>query len=155
MPGYKGHLIGGAVAFCITLVIVSYFYQCQPTPIALAEWLGFCLAGSLFPDIDTKSKGQKYFYRGVLLALIFLAYKKQFDILAWVCIVSITPMLVKHRGLFHRIWFLIGMPLLLWYMICIEFPCYRAQLFFDVIFFIAGSLSHVWLDVGLRRMLRF
>lgn len=152
MPGYRGHLAGGAIAFCIALVTVAHFTQ--PTPMALAEWLGFCLAGSLFPDVDTKSKGQKYFYRGILLALIILAYMKHLDILVWVSIISITPMLVNHRGLFHRIWFLIGVPLLLWYVICLQFPCYKGQLFFDVLFFIVGSLSHVWLDVGLRRMLR-
>lgn len=152
MPGYRGHLIGGLVTFSILLVLVSRI--CQPTTMAVAEWLGLCLAGSLFPDIDTKSKGQKYFYWSVFLALIFLAYKKCFDILVVLSLVSMIPMLVNHRGLLHRIWFLIGMPLLVWYLICLRCPWYRMHLLFDAVFFTFGALSHLWLDVGLRRMLR-
>lgn len=153
MPGYRGHLVGGLVTFSILLVVVSRV--CQPTVIAMAEWLGLCLAGCLFPDVDTKSKGQKYFYWSVFFALIFLAYKKCFDMLILVSLVSIIPMLVNHRGLFHRIWFLIGMPFALWYVLSFQCPAYSMHLLFDTIFFVAGALSHLWLDVGLRRMLRW
>ena len=153
MPGYKGHLAGGAVTFSILLVLMSRI--CQPTSIAMAEWFGLCLAGSLFPDIDIKSKGQKYFYWFIFFILLFLAHKKRFDILVLVSLISIVPMLVKHRGLFHRTWFIIGMPLSMWYIISCQFPAYHTQLFCDVIFFIAGALSHLWLDMGIKRMLRF
>lgn len=152
MPGYRGHLSGGAVTFSILLLLVSRV--CNPTFLTMVEWLGLCLAGSLFPDIDIKSKGQKYFYWVAFLIIIFLALKRRFDILVLVSLISIIPMLVRHRGLFHRAWFIIALPLLLWHLISMQFPAFRTMLLFDVIFFIAGALSHLWLDLGLRRMLR-
>lgn len=153
MPGYKGHLAGGAVTFSMVLVLVSRI--CNPTIFTMLEWLGLCLAGSLFPDIDIKSKGQKYFYWFVFFIVLFLAHERRFYILVLVSLISIIPMLVKHRGLFHRAWFIIALPFLLWHLISMQFPAFRTMLFFDVVFFITGALSHLWLDMGLRRMLRF
>lgn len=152
MPGYRGHLAGGVVTFSILMVAISRIFQ--PTIFTMAEWLGLALAGSLFPDIDIKSKGQKYFYWFVFFSIIFLACKQRDDIIVWVSLVSIVPMLVKHRGIFHRAWFIVLMPLGLWYAVSVQCPHLSAPLLFDVMFFIAGALSHLWLDMGLKRMLR-
>jgi len=151
MPGYKGHLVGGAIAYGITL-IVMYPY-CSSVFIA-AQWLGCTLAGSLFPDIDIKSKGQKYFYWGIALVFGILIAMQQFKLLAACSICSVLPMLVNHRGLFHRVWFIIAVPFGCWVIISSYYPLYTQSLFFYAMFFTIGAFSHVWLDLGLRQMLR-
>lgn len=152
MPNYKGHLVGGVVAYGITLYALKDY---NPSLFSAAQWLGFALAGSLFPDIDIKSKGQKYFYAATLLGLCILLIKKQFTLFACVSIASFTPMLVHHRGLFHRLWFIILMAIGIWLLISSHFPRYEQPLMFDLIFFVAGAISHLWLDLGLRKMFRF
>ena len=152
MPNYQTHLAGGALAFAATLVcIVPYAH---PTVLSAGEWLLFALAGSLFPDIDIKSKGQKYFYWMILILLLILAYTKRFIPLAIISIVSTIPLISKHRGLFHRAWFVIAAPLGVWYVLSLQYPALKMALLFDMLFFIAGALSHLWLDMGLKKMIK-
>lgn len=152
MPGYQSHLAGGAIVFAATLVcIVPYT---QPTILSAGEWLLFALAGSLFPDIDIKSKGQKYFYWMIILLLLILTYTHRFIPLAIISIVSMIPLISKHRGLFHRAWFVIAAPLGIWYVLCLHYPYIKTALLLDITFFIAGALSHLWLDMGLKKMIR-
>ncbi len=58
MPGYRGHLIGGTVTY---LAILQMMKSVQPSMSVVASGFVFCIVGSLFPDIDIKSKGQKLF----------------------------------------------------------------------------------------------
>ncbi len=152
MPNYQTHLAGGSIAFALALVcIVPYMH---PSPLTAGEWLLFALAGSLFPDIDIKSKGQKYFYWMIFILLCILTYTQRFIPLAMISILAMIPMLTKHRGLFHRAWFIIGAPMLLWYTMSVQYPPITRPLFYDICFFISGALSHLWLDMGLRKMIR-
>lgn len=153
MPGYKQHLSGGAGAFVVTMLALSTQVS-QITGLVGLEWLAFCLAGSLFPDVDIKSKGQYYFYCMVLLLLLFLSVHKRYDLLVVVSIGSMTPLLTRHRGLFHRWWFIGALAFGLWYLVSQEFPHLSTMLWYDTIFFCAGAFSHLWLDMGLRKMLR-
>ena len=151
MPGYKGHLVGGTVAFGVTYILVRSWC---PSLLTAGQWLGCALAGSLFPDIDIKSKGQKYFYWVILLAVITIIMQRRFEWLAIVSVLSVVPMLVRHRGIFHRLWFVIALPMALWFGTSFYFPVVAKQLFFQTLFFIAGAISHLWLDLGFRRMVR-
>jgi len=151
MPGYKGHLVGGAVAFSITYLVARAWC---PSLVAAGQWLGCALAGSLFPDIDVKSKGQNYFYWVVLFALIIITIQKRFELLAMVSVLSVIPMLVRHRGIFHKLWFVIALPMGLWLGTSVYFPAVTQQLFFQTLFFVVGAISHLWLDLGFRRMMR-
>lgn len=153
MSNYKGHLLGGACVYLIMVYIVSSYYSHPSLPIAL-EWLLFCLAGSLFPDIDVKSKGQNYFYWIVFGLLIFLFVMERWKLMAFAGLIAVIPQLVRHRGIFHRVWFIILLPAVLALILYLYIPHYKNNIFFDTIFFIAGALSHVWLDLGLRRMFR-
>lgn len=151
MPSYKGHLVGGTVFFGI----VFYFIHSGQTSMVTAfEWLGFTLAGALFPDIDVKSKGQKYFYWVLLLLFLVLINQRRYALLAIVSVLSVTPMLARHRGLFHKIWFVVGAPFLLWVVMRAYFPHMASTLFFDTAFFVLGALSHLLLDLGPRRMFK-
>ncbi|MDR3549846.1 MAG: metal-dependent hydrolase [Candidatus Babeliales bacterium] len=152
MPGYKGHLIGGVVTYGLGLYVLSSLH---PSYATMAEWLLCVLAGALFPDIDIKSKGQKLFYRFLIVLFAFLVASRRYQLLIFISILAIVPMIVRHRGLFHKLWFVVGFPLLLALCLGAFFPVYRTILLYDVLFFIAGAISHLWLDLGLRRMLRF
>lgn len=151
MPGYKGHLAGGCVAFSLAMIML--YHKCPSSTVAF-QWLGSTLAGSLFPDIDIKSKGQKYFYWIVLLIIGLLTIKQQYQLLALCSVFSVLPMLVKHRGLFHRVWFVIGMPLSVWFLVSTYMPGYTYPMFYYTLFFVLGALSHLWLDLGIKQMLR-
>jgi uncharacterized membrane protein YhhN len=153
MPGYKGHLIGGIIAFGLLLCALMTVILKQPSMLTAGEWLLFALAGSLFPDIDIKSKGQKYFYYGVFLFFIVLVVRQCFEMLCCFSFIIITPMLARHRGIFHSPRFVITIPLIFWIFISISIPRISYQLFFNMLFFIVGALSHLWLDFGARQMI--
>lgn len=152
MPGYKGHLVGGCVVYG---ALISVMYTRCPSQVVALGWLVCALAGSLFPDIDVKSKGQNYFYWLVLCIAIFFLFKRQLQSLAVLSIVSIIPMLVRHRGIFHRWWFIVVVAMGAGGLVCLYVPIYSRDVFLNVLFFIAGAFSHLWLDVGLRRMFKW
>ncbi len=56
MANYRGHIKGGFVAFALIILFALPHYH--PSALTMLEWLLFTIAGSLFPDVDIKSKGQ-------------------------------------------------------------------------------------------------
>ena len=143
MPGYKGHLCGGLIAY---VVVFFFCLTTRPSLLTACEWLFCTLAGSLFPDIDVKSKGQKYFYYVVMVLFLFLLSQEKFQLLSCVSILAITPMLSRHRGLFHKAWFLITISIIGWLIIGGIFPNLRSLLLQHSLFFCLGALSHLVLD---------
>lgn len=152
MPNYKGHLVGGIVVYGLFLCVISAFLK--PTMLTALEWLLFTLAGALFPDIDIKSKGQKYFYYVIFLFFIVLLARGRFEMLSCCSFIIISPMLVRHRGIFHSPRFLIAAPLIVWILISMSMPHISYQFFYDILFFIMGAISHIWLDFGTSQMLQ-
>lgn len=153
MPNYKGHLAGGFIVYL--LLLCGLFIARMPSLLTAIEWLFFTLAGALFPDIDIKSKGQKYFYHVALFAFIVLAAQQRFEIITCCSFLVLSPMLVRHRGIFHHPLFVIAVPLLFWACCALVLtPSASRRLLWDAIFFIAGALSHIWLDVGTKHTLR-
>lgn len=150
MPGYKGHIAGGLVMF-------GALYAATQSLIApgTAWWLcALTLAGALFPDVDTKSKGQKWLYRVLFCFLIGFLFLKKFVPFAVLALLVGLPLVVDHRGLFHRLWFIAllaiaALAALDWYHIV---PAHNAL--FPALFFIAGAASHLMLDIGVVRFFR-
>lgn len=147
MPGYRAHLMGGFTAYALVLFAIQ---RLAPTPLTMIEWLGCALIGSLFPDLDIKSKGQIWFYRLLFVVMGVLVIQQRFMLVAFMSVSCITPLLVKHRGLFHEPWFIIGMPLCGVFLIGAYMPAHSALFFWDALFFIAGAVSHITLDRGMR-----
>ena len=152
MPGYKGHLVGGVAAFGFGLYALQSSYN--PTHLTMAEWFLCALAGALFPDIDVKSKGQNLFYKAMLIVLAVLFMQGYVHIALMIGILSLIPMVVRHRGLFHKLWFVVAMPYAVALCIGVYYPAYSRILLLDTTFFVVGAVSHLWLDMGFRRMLR-
>lgn len=150
MPGYRGHIVGGAVVYAPMLII----FHSYATPMIAVWWFALAIAGALFPDIDTKSKGQKWFYRIMFLVLIGLLLFKRFALFATFSLMATLPLIVNHRTLFHRLWFVVMVPLVAaatldWYEVTPFNDAFVASLFF-----IAGAVAHLVLDFGLKRTFR-
>jgi len=152
MPGYKGHLCGGAV---VGLLLLFLFSTYCPSHLVAFEWMICCFAGSLFPDIDVKSKGQHIFYWAALAILTVCILRKNIYALSICSLLAITPMLAKHRGLFHRGWFVMVVPLIAWGVLMQYAPEKAPHLLVHTLFFIGGALSHLFLDQGWRRTWRW
>jgi len=151
MPNYRGHLAGGAVTF---LAIVLCAQKQYTHVLTLTQWLIFTLLGALFPDIDIKSTGRKIFFRILTLAFIYTLYLQEYSTCVFIIIMGLIPFCVKHRGIFHSIWFII---------FCSAVPIIYAQVSatqytylttWDAIFFGAGALSHLLLDFGPVRLFK-
>lgn len=152
MPNYKGHVGGGIIAYGITMVAL---YHMNPSVLTAVEWLLCAVAGALFPDIDIWSKGRKYFYYIATVIVGWAIMHKHFELLSAMSVFVIFPNLIRHRGITHQLWFIIAFPLLVWVGIHAYFPHMSPNAWFDMIFFVMGAISHLLLDLGLKKTLGF
>lgn len=148
MPGYRGHLLVGALVWVCSLCIVGMLYNFS---FRTGVWLIFTLLGALFPDIDTKSQGQRLFYLTLLICYPILIYYHQFEICLFLGFVSLIPLLVRHRGIFHTYWFLGGMTIGCTLLLRLCFPLYAKAVMVNACFFLLGAYSHVFVDRMLRK----
>jgi len=111
MPGYKGHLVGGAVmgAAVLGTGVWSGFIPADPPRIAALGSL--VLLGSLFPDVDTDSKGQHLFYLIMAVLDAALMLKEQFRWAAILGFAAMFPAIGAHRGWTHTWWAMLLVPL--------------------------------------------
>jgi hypothetical protein len=119
----------------------------------MIEWLGCTLAGSLFPDIDTKSKGQHFFYRILTLIFIVLILIRHYKAVAFIGLLSLIPLIVHHRGVCHKVWFIVAVPSSVALLLASYLPACKYLFMYDAAFFILGALSHVWFDIGSKRLM--
>lgn len=151
MPGYKMHLVGGTVAFWLLLYATK---AADASVLTYAEWYCWALFGSLFPDIDTKSKGQKLFYSALVVVLVYLLIKRAMLLFPFLSLMGLLPLLTNHRGLFHRVWFVVLCPLMLIWYAKMYAATYVLSTTWAMLFFGVGALSHLLLDFGPVRMWR-
>jgi membrane-bound metal-dependent hydrolase YbcI (DUF457 family) len=150
MPSYKGHLIGSAATFFIvhhmtTNVIKHTKYL--PKELFLAA--AFCALGSLFPDIDIKSVGQKIFYLLLTAITLVSIAVKQWSVLPLFSLMGIFPIFIKHRGITHTIWFVTLAPFLIYLAIAAYAPGKSRIAWLAYMYFASGALSHLLLDYAL------
>lgn len=119
MANYKGHIIGGAV---VNTLFVGVLYASQGvdtvnTSFLMSNWqfLAFlyvvAILFSLWPDVDTNSKGQNIFYSGAFLIDIVLIISGRIEAAAYLGLLGMTPILSKHRGWTHSKLAMILVPL--------------------------------------------
>lgn len=111
MPGYKGHLNGGLIVGALAIgagILMGYLAL---NPLQLAGLLGFCLLGALFPDVDTDSKGQNFFYAVLIVIDAILIYHRQYRWASWLGLFAMLPALGHHRGWTHTWWAILVVPL--------------------------------------------
>ena len=147
MPGYKGHLIGGACAFGLL------FYCCanaNVSHVTFVEWFLLTELGALFPDVDVNSKGQKVFYSMLILSLVILAIFHAWMAFCIIAFLSFFPIVSRHRGLFHKWWFLLLITLGVGIILKSYFPSHQNIVLWDMLFFATGVFSHILLDFKLK-----
>ena len=76
MPGYKMHIAGAAAVTGAAVAGSSWLGLYRPgfeTMICLGL---FSVLGGLFPDVDTDSKGRRFFYGAALVVDGFLIFRE-------------------------------------------------------------------------------
>ncbi len=144
MPGYRAHAVGGVAAFGLLYWVSSFYFS--PSLPTILQWLSVAVLGALFPDVDVKSKGQGIFYKMMLICLVLLLWRRQMQLFVMASFVALLPVLVRHRGLFHRAWFLVAVPFGVAIAAGSSFPAYKESFVLVAGFFVAGALSHILLD---------
>lgn len=151
MPKYKTHLAGGLVTFFI-LFLIMHYTRISNNNILL--YLGSCLLGSLFPDIDTKSKIQKILYICLFLSIAFSVFIQEWHIAAVIGLLALIPITVNHRSITHRIWFIVFVPFFIPILVFHYNKNMLHPAFFSYLFFVGGAISHIMLDFGFIRAFR-
>ena len=154
MPNYKKHLAAG----CLVYGLINYLsLKAGIIPIDAnlqAQSLAVCLIGSLFPDIDTKSKIQKYIYFMILALSIYLMFNGLQYEASLLTTISLLPLIVSHRGLLHRLWFIIMCLGIGNYFCYLNQACWFKNCLYLSIFFLIGVISHIWLDMGWKKLFK-
>lgn len=154
MPNYKAHLTGGLVSFCLLSLLISSVKFLSFTKIELFQFLISCLIGSLFPDVDTKSKIQKLFYTFLLFLLLIALIYKNTTLFISLSFIGTLPLIVHHRGIFHKPIFIISIALFSILICNLYAPEFYKPLTINLLFFVVGALSHIILDVGFKKFFR-
>ncbi|MGY8822841.1 MAG: metal-dependent hydrolase [Candidatus Latescibacterota bacterium] len=99
---FKGHLISGVIAGIAVAegasrlsYIDSQDYSAWGTVCATTTFF------SLFPDLDTSSVPQRWFFRFVFGFLLYLGWNERYELATIVAILSLLPLLDHHRGWTH------------------------------------------------------
>ena len=144
---YKEHILGGIISYAGLLYLLK-FLNYPLTTMHTIQWFLFCILGALFPDIDTKSKIQLWLYRLFFLIylLIFIIHPTS-QILIFVSILAIIPLIVHHRGIFHNIWFIASLSVASVIIIHFSSPHLPInEIAIAALFFMLGATSHLLLD---------
>jgi membrane-bound metal-dependent hydrolase YbcI (DUF457 family) len=146
MPGYKGHLLGGALVAATSLVILAALRLYTDDYALLVSLGGLVLLGALFPDIDTDSTGQTLFYASLAALDGWLIYRAQYYHAAWLGLLALVPVVGRHRGWIHTWWamLLLPTPILLLPVFLWQVEWDRALPYYCA--FVLGYFSHLLLD---------
>lgn len=144
MPEHKTHLFVGFLVYIALLYLILFF-----GPISAErkiELFMYTLIGALFPDVDTKSKIQRVLYIIFFILLLLLAYTKQYVAATATGVLACIPLMVHHRTLFHSKLFLIFLGASAYGATYFYYPVYAPTMLYNVLFFLAGSFSHLFAD---------
>ena len=147
MPNFKGHLFGGLLFYGIAIFLLSLSQVSWTTQL---YWLCATLAGALFPDIDIKSKGQHLFLKILVLLLIVCLFLKAYIPVVMILMLSLLPLIIPHRGLFHDLGFITILCGLIDLLLIFFLPHKAKTIIVTSLFFMLGVTSHLILDKGLK-----
>lgn len=152
MANFVGHLIAGLSAAAIISYSCASFSLLSTTEMLMIS--AATIFGSLFPDMDTKSIIQLWTYRVIALALLLLYIHNITALLIIIPIAMMLPLVVRHRGIFHQIWFLTAIAGIVYMLLpCIITVslCVRWGISFG---FLTGAMIHLLLDYGVIKTVK-
>ncbi|MFP4671891.1 MAG: metal-dependent hydrolase [Desulfohalobiaceae bacterium] len=112
MPGYKAHGSVGLLTGAGILAGAYWMGWYEPEPRLILVLLVFVFLGSLFPDIDTDSASQRFFYGLLALFSLSLMLKGLYKWAGILGFCAMFPALSQHRRWTHTWWAMLGVPLL-------------------------------------------
>lgn len=162
MANYKGHLVGGAVLTGIYTAAISYapverfaeYAHILQDYQALVAVFVIGMLFSLFPDVDTNSKGQGIFYWTIFLLDGLLIYAGALQAAAYLGLIAMLPVLSHHRGWTHSRWAMMVIPLPI---ILVPYLYSDKVLAFSLVLYgaaVVGYFSHLLLDGLIWRRFR-
>ena len=99
---FRGHLICGAlVGVGMAEGAVHFAYAERGDYATWGALFATTTFFSLFPDLDTASVPQRWFFRCVFALLLYLGWNEEYDLATLVAILSLLPLLDHHRGWTH------------------------------------------------------
>lgn len=155
MAGYKGHLAGATAFFVVYLAGLLYVASVEALAARYSQLeligyplglFGLCLMFGLWPDTDTDSKGQNFFYSIFFLIDVVLIATQRFEEAAYLGLFAILPALGPHRGWTHSWWAMLLVPaplLVLPYLFWPERPLAGLPFYGAAV---VGYLSHLFMD---------
>ena len=146
MPGYKSHATGALILGVGSLAAVNWLGWYVPEPGSAVLFMGFVVLGSLFPDVDTDSVGQKLFYSllaVINLTLMVLGHYKWAAVLGF-C--ALLPVAARHRGFIHTWWAMFAVPLAIFIIPLIFYDVPWKTLFPFYLASVFGYFTHLLLD---------
>jgi len=107
----RTHLAAGLATGCAAGV-TAWHTQSVNTFGEAAAVAALWSAFSQFPDLDTASHPQRWFYRGLGALLVLWALGGHWQAAAIAGMLALLPLLQHHRGWTHRAWAALLVPLL-------------------------------------------
>ena len=107
---FKGHFTGSLITAGFATGVALFIEKTSPEPIIMSQAMtnldlikvfGITCFMGLFPDLDTASLIQRWFYRFMLAFLAYCLIEKKMDYFAAGAILSVLPLVDKHRGWTH------------------------------------------------------
>ncbi|MCP3921552.1 MAG: hypothetical protein GY714_03105 [Desulfobacterales bacterium] len=96
---FKGHLAGGLLTGAgISFIAINFDSQVVRTVFTITP---IALIFSMFPDLDTSSIPQRWFYRFIILYMFSLALNNEFKFATLIGILVLAPVIDQHRGWTH------------------------------------------------------
>jgi membrane-bound metal-dependent hydrolase YbcI (DUF457 family) len=146
LPGYRGHIAGGAIV-CGGLFAGAAWTGLFTPPLETGLALGVvALMGALFPDTDTDSKGQNLFYAILVVLDLALLIKEMYRWAALLGFCALLPAVGRHRGWTHTWWAMLLVPLPI---LILPVVFYDMRILKPLPFYLAavsGYFSHLALD---------
>ncbi len=99
MPGYKGHITASLLS--CGLLYLFPFWSSLPW-VGKGICVGIAVFFGLWPDVDTKSKGQYLFLLVFVIADGMLIYRQDYKRAAYLGLLIVLPLMARHRGWTHH-----------------------------------------------------
>lgn len=154
MARFAGHIIGGLVVVSVYTAAVSFapVEQFAEAAKLLYDWqviaaifvIGLLFA--IFPDVDTNSKAQDFFYGIIFIIDLLLIFSSSMQAAAYLGLIAMLPIISHHRGWTHSLWAaaLLPLPILI-----IPYLYNSELLLVGAIFYgaaLSGYFSHLFFD---------
>lgn len=149
--GFRGH----AMITVLFFGVIAVFGRLFDVPWDRLLFGGmFMLLGGLFPDIDTASRGRRFFVLVLLVVLGSCLLSKLYVTSALLAAIILLSLLARHRTLFHNFYFLILLTAIFCWVVSLFFYNSWPTILINGGFFLAGCLGHLIADFGFFKVFR-